>query len=236
MYTVYMIELRNIGYEVEGKTILKDVSIAFPSKTITVITGQNGAGKSTLVRLIMGLWKATSGAVYWNGEDITELSVEERAKRGITIALQQPVAFKGLSVRKLIEVASGKNESVAGICEYLSAVGLCAQNYIGRALDNTLSGGELKRIELAMALAKGGEVYLFDEPEAGIDLWSFDALTELFRRLRDKTVVIVSHQKKILEIADRIAVLGETGGVTTGSRDEMLQVLEKPRVCEKLGR
>ena len=226
-----MLELKNVSYQIKEQgerpvKILSGIDLAFPDGTITVITGQNGSGKSTLIKLIMGLEKPSSGSILYNGEDITSLSVTERAKLGFTTAFQQPVRFKGITVKKLLDIACGKQSNLGQLCEYLSQVGLCARNYIDRELDGSLSGGEAKRIELAMAIAKGGDVFLLDEPEAGIDLWSFSDLTNLFASLRDKTVLIVSHQSKIMEIADNIVLLDKESAPVTGTRGEMLPGLQ----------
>lgn len=227
-----MLELKNVDFAVKeegGKKttkILSDISLTFPEKSITVITGQNGSGKSTLVKLITGLESPTAGQIIYNGRDITSLSVTERARMGFTTAFQQPVRFKGITVKKLLDIACGKQSSLGQLCEYLSQVGLCARNYIDRELDGSLSGGEAKRIELAMAIAKGGDVFLLDEPEAGIDLWSFSDLTNLFASLRDKTVLIVSHQSKIMEIADNIVLLDKESAPVIGTREEMLPALQ----------
>ena len=227
-----MLELRHIDFSVKeegGKQpakILSDISLTFPEKSITVITGQNGSGKSTLIKLITGLERPTAGQIIYNGRDITSLSVTERARLGFTTAFQQPVRFKGITVKKLLDIACGKQSNLGQLCEYLSQVGLCARNYIDRELDGSLSGGEAKRIELAMAIAKGGDVFLLDEPEAGIDLWSFSDLTNLFASLRDKTVLIVSHQSKIMEIADNIVLLDKESAPVTGTRGEMLPGLQ----------
>lgn len=227
-----MLELRHIDFSVKeegGKKpakILSDISLTFPEKSITVITGQNGSGKSTLIKLITGLERPTAGQIIYNGRDITSLSVTERARLGFTTAFQQPVRFKGITVKKLLDIACGKQSNLGQLCEYLSQVGLCARNYIDRELDGSLSGGEAKRIELAMAIAKGGDVFLLDEPEAGIDLWSFSDLTNLFASLRDKTVLIVSHQSKIMEIADNIVLLDKESAPVTGPREEMLPGLQ----------
>ena len=226
-----MLELKHICYDVDtdrpdkARRILSDVSLGFPKGTVTVITGHNGSGKSTLIKLIMGIDKPTSGRILFNGEDITDASVTERALKGMTIAFQQPVRFKGITVRNLLDAACRKTCTTGEACKYLYSVGLCAKDYIDRPVDDTLSGGELKRIELATALAKGGEVFLLDEPEAGIDLWSFDELVSVFEKLRDKTVVIVSHQSKILQAADRIVVLNSAAQPVVGSRDEILPSL-----------
>ncbi|MBO5910026.1 MAG: ATP-binding cassette domain-containing protein, partial [Clostridia bacterium] len=196
-----MLVLKNINYSVsaENKTIdiLKNINLKF-NKGINVITGQNGSGKSTLIKLIMGINTPTSGQIVYNNVDISNTSINERANLGFTLAFQQPVKFKGIKVKDLLDIASSKSNKLSDICEHLSKVGMCAKDYINRELDSTLSGGELKRIELAMALAKGGEVFLFDEPEAGIDLWSFENLIDIFKNLKNKIVVIVSHQEKII--------------------------------------
>lgn len=226
-----MIELKSIGYSAQDglsgvtKNILKDINLTFPNGKITVITGHNGSGKSTLVKIIMGLIKPTNGNIFYNGEDITNLSVTQRAKLGFTIAFQQPVKFKGLTVKDILSIANKEVNNVSVACDYLSQVGLCAKDYINREIDSSLSGGELKRIELAVALCKGGDVFLFDEPEAGIDLWSFDELVNIFKKQKNKTIIIVSHQKKILEIADYIVVLNSNSDPKIGTRNEMLKEL-----------
>ena len=226
-----MLQLKNICYDVDAdrpdkaRRILSDVSLDFPEKTVTVITGHNGSGKSTLIKLIMGIDRPTSGRVLFNGEDITDATVTERALKGFTIAFQQPVRFKGITVRDLLGAACRKKLATGEACNFLYTVGLCAKDYIDRPVDGTLSGGELKRIELATSLAKGGEVFLLDEPEAGIDLWSFDELVGVFDKLRDKTVVIVSHQNKILQAADRIVVLNSAAQPVVGTREEILPTL-----------
>lgn len=233
-----MLKLENIGYAViderTGKknVILEGIDLEFPDDSINVITGANGSGKSTLVKLISGIEKPTSGRIWYNGEDITDKSITERAKLGFTTAFQQPVRFKGITVRKLLDIASDHSNNLAGLCDYLSVVGLCARDYIDREMNDSLSGGELKRIELAMAIAKNGGVFLLDEPEAGIDLWSFDSLTKLFTKLTGKTVLIVSHQSKIIDIADNIILLDREGAPVVGKRDEMLPVINGSRsVC-----
>ena len=230
IYHISMIDLKNINYSAEDKNdIIKDLSVSFPDKKITVITGANGSGKSTLVKIIMGILHPTSGNVFFRGEDITNMSITDRAKRGITMAFQQPVTFKGITVKKMIEIANGHPLSVGQVCEYLSKVGLCAKNYVDRELSSRLSGGEMKRIELAVSLAKSGEVFLFDEPEAGIDLWSFEGLVNIFESLHNKTVIIVSHQQKILDIADNILLLSPDGKYSFGAKDEILCKMGKPR-------
>ena len=233
-----MIELKDVSYsvkdEVSGKRqdILKNVNLRFDDASVTVITGPNGSGKSTLIKLLMGMEQPTSGSICFNGEDVTRLSVTARAKKGFTIAFQQPVRFKGISVKKLLSLAAGAQPDIGQMCDCLSAVGLCARDYIDRQVDGTLSGGELKRIELAMAIAKGGEVFLLDEPDAGIDLWSFEDLVRIFDRLRDKTVIIVSHQHRILETADRIVLFENDRIVSAGKKEEMFAKLtERPALC-----
>lgn len=233
-----MIELKNINYFVEtadGKrAILKDINLLFATNKITVITGANGSGKSTLAKLIMGLIHPTSGQILYNGKDITNLSVDNRANLGISIAFQQPVKFKGITVKDLLEIALKDKANLSTLCEYLSKVGLCAKDYINRELDSTLSGGELKRIELAIALAKGGEVFIFDEPEAGIDLWSFEDLIKIFSSLKNKTVIIVSHQQKILDFADYILLLENDGKYILDKRRNILPKLNSKH-CKRLG-
>ena len=235
-----MIKLENISYKVSDKEtgkekyILKNLNLEFPKNKVTVITGHNGSGKSTLIKLIMGIISPTSGKIYANGKDITSLSTSERANEGLTIAFQQPVRFKGLTVRDLLNHAIKKQGKLSDACEYLAKVGLCAKDYIDRELDDRLSGGELKRIELAIALAKGGDILLFDESEAGIDLWSFDGLVNIFKQLKNKTVIIVSHQKKLLDNADYILLLNTSHNALLGEKKEMLEILNKPQ-CNKLG-
>lgn len=235
-----MIKLENLSYKVSDKEtgkekyILKNLDLEFPKNKVTVITGHNGSGKSTLIKLLMGIISPTSGKILVNGNDITSLQIQERANMGLTIAFQQPVRFKGLTVRDLLNLASKKQGKLADACEYLAKVGLCAKDYIDRELDDRLSGGELKRIELAIALAKGGDILLFDEPEAGIDLWSFDGLVNIFKELKNKTVIIVSHQKKLLDNADYILLLNNNHDAILGTKNEMLENLNKPQ-CAKLG-
>ena len=204
-----MLELKNISYIVEEfgqeKVILDDVSCFFEDNCFVAITGHNGSGKSTLTKIIIGILKPTSGQLFYNGVDITNLSVDERARMGINYAFQQPVLFTGITVKDLIDIATGEENSVSKACEYLSRVGLCAKEYINREFDKSLSGGEQKRIELALALAKKGDLLIFDEPEAGIDMWSFEKLNALFEK--NKSYIVVSHQEKLLVKADKILVL-----------------------------
>ncbi len=208
-----MLELKNIYFGAQSesgeKQILKDISIKFNNGFIA-ITGPNGGGKSTLAKIIAGIEKPTSGRILLDGEDITELSVTERAKRGISFAFQQPVRFKGITVNDLIRLAAGRDITVSEACDYLSLVGLCARDYINREVNSSLSGGELKRIEIATVLARGTSVSIFDEPEAGIDLWSFSNLINVFERMRENlggSIIIISHQERILNIADKVAVI-----------------------------
>ena len=204
-----MLELKHISYSVEDKEILKDINLVIDDRFVA-ITGPNGSGKSTLVKIIMGLITPTSGRIILDGEDITDLPINERANKGISFAFQQPVRFKGLRVRDLLELASPEKKSISKACEILSEVGLCAHDYINRELNDTLSGGEMKRIEIAMTAARGSKLSLFDEPEAGIDLWSFASLIQVFEKLYEKTagsIVIISHQERILDIADKIIYL-----------------------------
>ena len=224
-----MLELKNISFTVAeegtGKEIIRDVSLVIPDGRLIVVTGPNGGGKSTLARIIAGIERPTSGKVILDGEDITAKSVTEHALAGIGFAFQQPVRFKGINVFDLIQIASGKKISVADACEYLSAVGLCARDYIDREVNQSLSGGELKRIEIATVLARGTKLSVFDEPEAGIDLWSFQNLIEVFRRLRESiagsSILIISHQERILQIADEIIVINEGAVEAHGSAAEI---------------
>ena len=208
-----MLQLKDINYSIDDKEILQHVDLTIDDRFVA-ITGPNGSGKSTLLKIVMGLIQPTSGQVLLDGEDITGLPIDQRANRGISFAFQQPVRFKGLKVRDLLELAGGKGknrkEQFAHACNVLSEVGLCANDYIDRELDDTLSGGEMKRIEIAMAAVRGTKLTLFDEPEAGIDLWSFQNLIHVFEKLYGKTsgsIVIISHQERILSIADKIIYL-----------------------------
>ena len=222
-----MIELRNVTYHVKDETgekdVLDNVSVKLDGRFVA-LTGPNGGGKSTLAKVIAGIIKPTFGRVFWDGEDITDLSVTERAKKGISYAFQQPVRFKGLTVKDLLSIAAGKKATLSAACDYLSEVGLCARDYLGRDVDTSLSGGEVKRIEIATLLAKNSRLMIFDEPEAGIDLWSFARLTETFRDLHEKgrhTIIIISHQERIIRLADEIVLLanGEIAG--RGTADEL---------------
>lgn len=223
-----MLELRNVSYVVEQdgerKQILRDVNLCIKERFVA-ITGPNGGGKSTLAKVIAGIITPTSGQILLDGEDITGLSITERAQRGISFAFQQPVRFKGLTVKDLITLAAGKDINVGEACNYLSEVGLCAKDYIDREVDGSLSGGELKRIEIAMIMARSTKLSLFDEPEAGIDLWSFTNLIQVFEHLHEKikgSILIISHQERILNIADRIVVLADGQVQQDGARKDIL--------------
>ena len=223
-----MLELRNVGYETDdNKEILHDVSLTVQERFVA-ITGPNGGGKSTLAKVIAGIYQPTSGQILLDGVDITHLSITERANLGIAYAFQQPVRFKGLRVKDLLSLAAGKNTSVTEACNYLSEVGLCARDYIDRELNDSLSGGELKRIEIAMVLARGTKLSIFDEPEAGIDLWSFQNLIRVFEKMYEQTrgsILIISHQERILNIADRIVVIKDGRIQKAGPRAEILPAL-----------
>ena len=236
-----MIELQHIGYEVEQdgehKQILKDIDLTIDERFVA-ITGPNGGGKSTLAKVIAGILPPTQGRILFDGEDITDLSITDRAKRGISFAFQQPVRFKGLTVKDLITLAAGRPIGVAEACSYLSEVGLCAKDYIDRELDTSLSGGEAKRIEIAMIMARATKLSLFDEPEAGIDLWSFSNLIKVFEHLHEKingSIIIISHQERILNIADRVIVLADGQVKQDGRREQILpELLAAPTVCSAL--
>ena len=225
-----MLELKNISFQVDdegkNKEIIRDVSLVIPDGKLVVVTGPNGGGKSTLARLIAGIEKPVSGSIFFDGEDITCMSVTDRAKKGIGFAFQQPVRFKGIQVFDLIRLATGRNITISDACEYLSSVGLCARDYIDREVNSSLSGGELKRIEIATVLAKGSKLSVFDEPEAGIDLWSFGNLIEVFEGMRKSiegsSILIISHQERILDIADEVIVLKDGRLDAKGSKDEIL--------------
>lgn len=224
-----MLELRHVGFETDdNKEILRDVSLTVQERFVA-ITGPNGGGKSTLAKVIAGIYQPTSGQILLDGVDITHMSITDRANLGLSYAFQQPVRFKGLRVKDLLSLAAGKNTSVNEACSYLSEVGLCARDYVDRELNDSLSGGELKRIEIAMVLARGTKLSIFDEPEAGIDLWSFQNLISVFERMRqvrsDRTILVISHQERILNIADEIIVLAEGKIVSHGSRAEILPTL-----------
>ena len=226
-----MLELKNISFSAgdgEGeKEILKNVSLKI-DESFTVITGPNGGGKSTLAKIIAGIIKPTDGAILLDGEDITGLSITERANKGISFAFQQPVHFKGIRVHDLLSLAAGKDLSLNDACDYLSQVGLCARDYIEREVNASLSGGELKRIEIAGIFARGTRFSVFDEPEAGIDLWSFQNLIRVFENMYEKTrgsILIISHQERILDIADKIVLISGGRVTAEGSKEEVLPQL-----------
>ena len=222
-----MLEFRNVSYAVAGKEILRDISLTIDDRFVA-ITGPNGSGKSTMAKLIAGIITPTEGQILMDGVDITDMSITERARSGISFAFQQPVRFKGITVKDLISLAAGKNTSIAEACSYLSEVGLCAKDYVNREVDASLSGGELKRIEIAMINARGTKLSVFDEPEAGIDLWSFNNLIKVFENMHERTqgtIIIISHQERILNIADKIIVLAGGSVAEYGAREEVFPKL-----------
>ncbi|MCR4928728.1 MAG: ATP-binding cassette domain-containing protein [Lachnospiraceae bacterium] len=236
-----MLELKNVSYEVNdenvNKEILKNISFTIDERFVA-ITGPNGGGKSTLAKIIAGILTPTEGRIFLDGKDITDLSITERAKNGISFAFQQPVRFKGITVKDLITFAVGHSITTTEACSYLSEVGLCAKDYINRELNASLSGGEAKRIEIAMTMARGTSLSIFDEPEAGIDLWSFQSLIKVFEMMHEKSggsIIIISHQERILNIADKVIVLANGELVNIGSKDEVLPgLLVDGPGCEKL--
>lgn len=236
-----MLELKDISFQVNDETadkeILKNINLKIEDRFVA-ITGPNGGGKSTLAKLIAGIVTPTSGQILLDGEDITGLSITERARKGISFAFQQPVRFKGLTVKDLITLASGKDISISQACSYLSEVGLCSKDYIDREVNDSLSGGELKRIEIAMIIARGTKLSIFDEPEAGIDLWSFNNLIQVFENMYRKingSILIISHQERILNIADRIIVIADGEVSAAGSREEVLpKLLGSSEACSTL--
>ena len=229
-----MLELKNLVFEVPAddggtKRIIDDLSLTIPDDRFTVITGPNGGGKTTLAKAIMGLVRPTGGTIAWNGTDITGLDITQRARLGVSYGFQQPPRFKGITVRNLLTIASGDaNLSKDKCCKYLTQVGLCANDYLDREVDVSLSGGEVKRIEIATLLARGSELMIFDEPEAGIDLWSFARLTETFEQLRQRelaTMIIISHQERIIQLADEIVVVGGGELKHRGSTEEIFPLI-----------
>ena len=222
-----MLEFKNVSYSVGEKEILKDINLCIDDRFIA-ITGPNGSGKSTMAKLVAGIITPTSGKIYMDGLDITDMSITDRARAGISFAFQQPVRFKGITVKDLISLAAGKDTSVSEACAYLSEVGLCAKDYVNREVDASLSGGELKRIEIAMVNARGTKVSVFDEPEAGIDLWSFNNLIKVFEKMYERTkgmIIIISHQERILNIADKIIVLSGGSVADYGKREDIFPKL-----------
>ena len=224
-----MLELQNVCFEAEGKQILRDISLTLEDRFVAV-TGPNGGGKSTLAKIIMGIDQPTSGRIPFDGTDITGMSISDRANLGISYAFQQPVRFKGLRVQDLLKLASKKDTTVTEACSVLSEVGLCARDYMNRELNSTLSGGELKRIEIAMVLARGTKLSIFDEPEAGIDLWSFQNLIHVFEKMYEKirgSILIISHQERILNMADKILYIKDGSVAAYGAKDQILPQLLK---------
>ncbi len=236
-----VLKLENISWDTpNGAAVLKKLNLEIPEGKLVVITGPNGGGKTTLAKIIAGIYNQKTGRILLDGEDISDLDITERAKKGISFAFQQPVRFKGITVRKLIELASGNKMNDGELCDILSKVGLCAREYINREVDSTLSGGEIKRIEIASVLARHTAVSVFDEPEAGIDLWSFSNLINVFQDMRKElkgTLVIISHQERILEIADEIAVVSDGKISAIGKADKMMNKLMNSNgisgVCSK---
>lgn len=226
-----MLELKNIYFERDHKKILEDISMTIQENTFVVITGPNGSGKSTLAKIIMGIQQPDMGQVIYNGEDITNKSIDERARMGIGFAFQQPVRFKGITVFDMIRLSTGNTITKKEACDVLSTVGLCAREYVDREVNASLSGGELKRIEIASVIARKSKITIFDEPEAGIDLWSFNNLIQVFQRMREETqsgTLIISHQERILAIADQIVLINQGKIEKMGNREEMMkQVLSR---------
>lgn len=230
-----MLELKNITFSRDNKKILDNINLNLKSNKFVAITGPNGSGKSTLAKIIMGIEKPDYGKIIFNGTDITNLEISQRANLGIGFAFQQPVRFKGLTVKDLIELAAGTSLKFSKTCDYLSDVGLCAKEYINRPVDSKLSGGELKRIEIAMLAAKNSKLTIFDEPEAGIDLWSFNHLIGIFEKMKntkDNTILVISHQERILNIADEIILLKD--GKIIESNQKLEDILSENSIhCKK---
>lgn len=230
-----MLELKNISLSVEDeftgngqKEILRDVSLTIETGKLVVVTGPNGGGKSTMAKMIAGILKPNQGQILLDGEDVTDLDITQRATRGISFAFQQPVRFKGITVRDLINLASGREISDCEACGYLKEVGLCARDYIDREVNASLSGGEIKRIEIATVMARKTKLTIFDEPEAGVDLWSFNNLIDVFKNLRKEingSMLIISHQERILDIADEIIVIADGKVMARGKKEEVLPEL-----------
>ncbi len=238
-----MLELQNLFFQVSDdnlsqKEIIRGLNLTFENPSLIAITGPNGGGKSTLARLIMGIERPTSGRILFNGQDITDMSIADRAKAGISFAFQQPVRFKGIKVRDLITLAAGNQVTLHDVCDYLSKVGLCARDYINRDVDASLSGGELKRIEIATIIARNTPLAVFDEPEAGIDLWSFSNLIKVFAEIqetKDKTLIIISHQERLLNIADEIIVIADGTVQARGKRSQILpELLRGTESCQRV--
>lgn len=235
-----MLRLENVNYIINDngseRYILKNINLEINEKEIAVITGHNGSGKSTLMKIIMGIVPVTSGKIFFNNVDITNMSINDRANLGIAYAFQTPVRFKGLKVSDLLSTAQKTNNKIMEVCNYLSKVGLCARDYIDRELDDKLSGGELKRIEIATTFARGAKLNIFDEPEAGIDLWSFDGLISAFEENKNEggTNILISHQEKILNIADKVILMDNAEIKMIGTPSEVLPQVKSSRVCIRL--
>ena len=232
-----MLKLKNISFIRDNKKILNNINLKIDSNKFIVITGPNGSGKSTLAKIIMGIEKPDSGEIIFQGTNITNMPINERAKLGIGFAFQQPVKFKGLTVKDLIDISAGNTISMKEACDYLADVGLCAKEYISRPIDGKLSGGELKRIEIAMLTAKNSTLTIFDEPEAGIDLWSFNNLINVFEKMKttsNNTILAISHQERILNIADEIIVLKNGEILDTNSDNNLQNILSTNTIhCKK---
>lgn len=232
-----MIELKDISFIKDNKKILDNINLKLEDNKFYALTGPNGSGKSTLAKIIMGLVQPTSGQIFFSGKDITNKSIAERANMGISFAFQQPVKFKGITVFDLLKFAMKKDINKNDACKYLSQVGLCAKEYVDREINNSLSGGELKRIEIASVLARDPKVAIFDEPEAGIDLWSFKSLNNVFKQLGEKNMgitLVITHQEKILDIADTIILLENGKIVKVGDRDKMMPLITSDKCCKKV--
>ncbi len=234
-----MLELKDICFERGGKKILDNVSLKIDDKKFVVITGPNGGGKSTIAKMIMGIEKPDSGKIFFNGEDITDKSISERANMGIGFAFQQPVRFKGITVEDLMDLSVGRKTNFVEKCDILSSVGLCSKDYLKREINSSLSGGELKRIEIATVVARGTSLSIFDEPEAGIDLWSFNNLIEVFENMSKTiqgSIVIISHQERILNIADQVILIEKGKVKEIGNKDDILPNLlnSTTRACSRV--
>ena len=238
-----MLEVKNLSYLVEDEkgrqAILNDLSLQIPTGKLVVVTGPNGGGKTTLARAVMGLIRPTGGQILYNGTDITDMTITERARLGIGYGFQQPPRFKGIRVRDLMDLAAGRKLNVSECCSYLTEVGLCAMDYLDREVDTALSGGEVKRIEIASVLARRCDLMIFDEPEAGIDLWSFSRLTETFQTLHKNssaTMVIISHQERIIQLADEIVLVADGRVQQKGNVAEMMPVILRDTVsaCSRM--
>ncbi len=231
-----MLEIKDVSFNRNGKDILKDINLSIDTNKFVVITGPNGSGKSTLAKIIMGIEKPDSGSIFFEGKDVTNLSINERANLGIGFAFQQPVRFKGITVYDLIKLSAGEQTTKIDACEVLSKVGLCAKEYISREINSSLSGGELKRIEIASVAVRNCKLTIFDEPEAGIDLWSFKNLIQIFEEMQQRvkgTTLIISHQERILDIVDDIIIMQDGRIKEIGPKDEMLKQVLNPNKCHK---